>query len=53
MAITIDESSNAVTMVAMDASEVVQAMAEIQKETNDNRDVTEEMIDSVRKFKKL
>ena len=28
-------------------------MAEIQKETNDNRDVTEEMIDSVRKFKKL
>lgn len=53
MAITIDESSNAVTTVAMDASEVVQAMAEIQQENTSNRDVTEEMIDSVRKFKKL
>lgn len=53
MAITIDESSNAVTNVAMDASEVVMAMADIQKETNDNRDVTESMIDNVRKFKKL
>ncbi len=53
MAITIDESSNAVTNVAMDATEVVQAMVEIQKETNVNRDVTEEMIESVRKFKKL
>lgn len=53
MAVTIDESSNAVTTVAMDASEVVQAMAEIQQENTGNRDVTEEMIDSVRKFKKL
>ena len=53
MAITIDESSNAVTMVATDASEVVQAVTEIQTETNSNRDMTEKMLDDVKRFKKL
>lgn len=53
MAITIDESSNAVTMVAIDASEVVQAVTEIQTETNSNRDITEKMLDDVKRFKKL
>ena len=53
MAITVDESSNAVTLVATDASEVVQAMSEIQTETNSNRDITEKMLDSVKQFKKL
>ena len=53
MAITIDESSNAVTLVATDASEVVQAVSEIQTETNSNRDITEKMLDSVKRFKKL
>lgn len=53
IAATIDESANAVTEVATDASELVEAMVEIQKETHTNREVSEEMIAVVNRFKKL
>ena len=53
IAVTIEESANAVTTVATDASELVEAMMEIQKETNVNRSVSDEMITVVNRFKKL
>ncbi len=53
IAITIDQSSNAVSTVATDASELVEAMIEIQNETNENRTVSAEMIEVVDRFKKL
>ncbi len=53
IATTIDESANAVSTVATDASELVEAMVEIQNETTTNREVSEEMIAVVEKFKKL
>lgn len=53
MATTIDESSNAVNLVAEDTSEVVMAMSEIQKETNNNHNIIEKMLDIVKRFKKL
>lgn len=53
IATTIDESANAVTTVATDASELVEAMVEIQKETHANREVSDEMIAVVNRFKKL
>ena len=53
IASTIDESANAVTTVATDASELVEAMVEIQNETHANREVSDEMISVVNRFKKL
>jgi len=53
IATTIDESANAVTTVATDASELVESMVEIQKETYTNREVSEEMIGVVNRFKNL
>jgi methyl-accepting chemotaxis protein len=53
IATTIDESSNAVTTVATDASELVEAMVEIQNETHTNREISGEMISVVNRFKKL
>jgi len=53
IATTIDESANAVTTVATDASELVESMVEIQKETHANREVSGEMIAVVNRFKKL
>lgn len=53
IASTIDESSNAVTTVATDASELVEAMVEIQSETHANREISDEMISVVNRFKKL
>ncbi len=53
IATTIDESANAVTMVATDASELVEAMVDIQKETHANHEVSEGMITVVNRFKKL
>ena len=53
IATTIDESSNAVTTVATDASELVEAMVEIQNETHANREISQEMISVVNRFKKL
>lgn len=53
IAATIDESANAVTTVATDASDLVEAMVDIQKETHANRVVSDEMIAVVNRFKKL
>lgn len=53
MAITIDESANAVTTVATDSGELVEKMVDIQSETNANRIVSEELISVVNRFKKL
>jgi len=53
IAVTIDESANAVTTVATDASELVEAMMDIQTETHTNREVSDEMIAVVNRFKKL
>jgi len=53
IAVTIDESANAVTTVATDASELVEAMVEIQQETHTNREISDEMISVVNRFKKL
>lgn len=53
IATTIDESANAVSAVAADASELVSAMMEIQNETDNNRRVSEDLIGVVNRFKKL
>ncbi len=53
IAVTIDESANAVTTVATDASDMVEAMVEIQKETLENREVSGELVAVVNRFKKL
>ncbi len=53
IAITVDESANAVTVVATDASEMVSAMIEIQNETRTNRQISESMISVVQRFKQL
>lgn len=53
IATTIDESANAVTAVASDASELVETMVDIQSETHTNRQISEELISVVSRFKKL
>lgn len=53
IATTIDESANAVTTVAIDASELVEKMVDIQNETSTNREVSEELFTVVNRFKKL
>ena len=53
IAAVIDESANAVTMVAAETGELVGAMNDIKKETNANRQVSEELITVVNRFKKL
>ena len=53
IAITIDESANAVSTVASDASELVFSMSEIKNETDNNMKVSEDMMDVVNQFKKL
>lgn len=53
MATNIGESAHAVTSVAMDASELVETIVDIQNETHANRQVSEELIAVVNRFKKL
>lgn len=53
MALTIDESANAIALVATDASELVETMVDIQNETNNNSRVSEELMEEVKRFKKL
>ena len=50
---TMDESANAVTSVAMEASNLVTVISDIQNETNHNREVSSEMDEQVQRFKKL
>lgn len=53
IATSIDESANAVATVASDASELVETMLDIQSETHTNRQISEELISVVGRFKKL
>lgn len=53
MSTTVDESANAVTTVATDATELVETMIGIQNETDENRKVSEELLAVVNRFKKL
>lgn len=51
--LTMDESANAVTSVATEASDLVTAISDIQSETDHNRKVSAEMDEQVQRFKKL
>ena len=53
IATTVDESANAVSAVAADASDLVSAMMDIHNETNNNRRVSEDLVEIVNRFKKL
>ena len=53
ISISIEESANAVTTVAADTGELVDAMGDIQRETALNQEVSEELIAVVNRFKKL
>ena len=53
IAVTVDESAKAVTTVAADASDMVSAMMDIQTETTNNKNIADQMITTVRKFKNL
>lgn len=53
IAVTMDESANAVTSVAAEASELVIAISDIRSETDHNRKVSADMDEQVQRFKKL
>ena len=53
IAVTMDESANAVTSVATEASDLVTAISDIQSETDHNRKVSADMDEQVQRFKKL
>ena len=53
MTLTMDESANAVTSVAAEASDLVTAISDIQSETDHNRKVSADMDEQVQRFKKL
>ena len=53
IALSIDQSAKAVTTVATDASELVEAVVEIQSETNANQKVVNDLTTVVNRFKKL
>lgn len=53
IAITIDESANAVSSVAGDASDLVSAIMDIQNQTEENKKISEDIADGVKRFKKL
>lgn len=51
--LTMDESANAVTSVASEASDLVTVISDIQSETDHNRKVSADMDEQVQRFKKL
>ena len=53
VALSVDQSAKAVTTVATDASELVEAMVEIQAETSTNQNVVQDLANVVNRFKKL
>ena len=53
VALSVDQSAKAVTTVATDASELVEAVVEIQSETNTNKKVVQDLAGVVNRFKKL
>lgn len=53
MATAIDESANAVSCVAGDTSDLVSAIMDIQTETESNKNISEDIAEEVKRFKKL
>lgn len=53
IATTMDESARAISSVAADASDLVAAMMEIQNETKNNKNVSDNLESQVQQFKKL
>ncbi len=53
VSVTIDESANAVTGVAEDATQLVNAIAMIQHETANNQSISEKLEEEVRRFEKV
>lgn len=51
ISLTVDESANAVTMVANDTAMLVGAMSEIQAETQISQEISEELEGEVKRFK--
>ena len=50
---TVDESANAVTQVANDTATLVNAMSQIQTETDNNQDISVELGNEVKRFKQV
>ncbi len=53
ISITVDESANAVTQVANDTATLVNAMSQIQTETDNNQDISVELGNEVKRFKQV
>ncbi len=53
IAMTMDESARAVSSVAADASDLVGAMVEIQSETQNNKDISDQLERQASQFKKI
>lgn len=53
ISITVDESARAVTQVANDTASLVNAISQIQEETNTSQDISERLESEVKKFKQV
>ncbi len=53
ISITVDESANAVTQVANDTAVLVNAMSQIQTETDNSQDISVELGNEVKRFKQV
>ena len=53
ISITVDESANAVTQVANDTATLVNAMSQIQTETDHNQDISVKLGNEVKRFKQV
>ena len=50
---TVEESSNGISGVAEDATVLVEAIAHIQEESDDNQEIAKELEGEVRRFEKV
>ena len=53
ISVTVDESANAVTQVANDTATLVNAMSQIQTETDHNQDISVKLGNEVKRFKQV
>ena len=53
IAVTVDESANAVSGVAEDATQLVNAISQIQQETANNQTISKELEGEVKRFEKV
>lgn len=53
IAITIDESTNAITTVAADAGELVMSMGKIQTEAEHSKEASDAVMEEMKRFKKI